>query len=295
MIRTLLIWAGVAAAVLVALRLLALLLEPRLAFYPQRGVGATPRDLGLEFRELEIQTSDRETLAAWWLPHPEPRAEVLFWHGNGGNLSLWLDVLAGIRARGFSVFALDYRGYGASTGSPTEKGIYLDTAAFVRRFRDELHRPGVPVVYWGRSLGAAAAAYATNVEPPDALILESPFAEGRSVVRDDPFFAVLSVFASYRFPTASFLESWRGPSLVIHGDADRVVPIRHGRELFDRLEGDKRFLPIRGADHEDVPQADPATYWRGVDELLERVIPPGARPAGPPAGRPPAASRPPPP
>ncbi len=274
MTRTLLLWVGAAAVVLAGLKLLALLLEPRIAFYPLGGVAATPRDLGFDFRQVAIRTEDGETVAAWWLPHPDPRAEVLFWHGNGGNLSLWLEVVAGIRSRGFSVFALDYRGYGASTGSPTEKGIYLDTAAFVRRFREELHRPGVPVIYWGRSLGAAAAAYATTVDPPDALVLESPFADGRSVVRDDPILGILSLFASYRFPTAGFLGSWDGPSLVIHGDADRVVPIRHGRALFERLGGAKRFVTIPGAGHEDLHEAHPGTYWGAVDELVRPLEPP---------------------
>jgi alpha-beta hydrolase superfamily lysophospholipase len=268
MARTLLFSLGAVALALAGLKLLALFLEPRVAFYPLRGVTATPRDRGLEFRQLGIATADGETVTAWWLPHPSPTAQVLFWHGNGGNLSLWLDVVAGIRARGYSVLALDYRGYGASTGSPSEAGIYRDTDAFVRRFRDELARPGLPVVYWGRSLGSAAAAYATSIEPPDALILESPFADGRAVIRDDPILALLSLFSSYRFPTAGFLASWEGPSLVIHGDADRVVPIRHGRALFERLRGEKRFLSIPGADHEDLPVADPAPYWEAVAALV---------------------------
>lgn len=259
---------GVAAVLLVGLRLLALSLEPRLAFYPLRGVTATPRDLGLDFRELAIPTSDGETVVAWWLPHPEPRAEVLFWHGNGGNLSLWLEVVSGIRERGFSVLALDYRGYGTSSGSPSENGVYRDTDAFIQRFRADLHRPGLPVIYWGRSLGAAAAAYATTLTPPDGLVLESPFPDGRSVVSEDPILAVLSLFASYRFPTASFLRGYEGPSLVIHGDADRVVPIRHGKALFDQLRGKKRFVTITRADHEDLHERDPATYWGAVDELV---------------------------
>jgi fermentation-respiration switch protein FrsA (DUF1100 family) len=107
-----------------------------------------------------------------------------------------------------------------------------------------------------------------SIDPPDALVLESPFADGRSVVRDDPIFALLSLFASYRFPTADFLKGWRGPSLVIHGDADPVVPIRNGRELFERLAGPKRFLSIRGADHEDLNVADPAAYWEALAGLV---------------------------
>jgi hypothetical protein len=271
MLRTALLSACVILAGLAALKLLVLFLEPRLAFYPMRGLGATPREVGVRYRNLRIRTADGETVVAWWLPHPRPRAEVIFWHGNGGNLSLWLDVIAGIEERGLSVLALDYRGYGESTGSPSEQGVYRDTDALVARFRSELHEPGVPVLYWGRSLGAAAAAYASTVAPPDGLILESAFADGLSVVRGDPVMAVLSLFSTYRFPTATFLRGYGGPVLLLHGDADRVVPVRHGRDLFQQLGGPKRLVVIRGADHENLHTADPETYWRAVDELLDEA------------------------
>ena len=69
--------------------------------------------MSLSYVDLRIQTQDGETLHGWWLEHPEPRAQVVFWHGNGGNLSLWMDVIVELRRRGFSVLAVDYRGYGA--------------------------------------------------------------------------------------------------------------------------------------------------------------------------------------
>lgn len=255
---------------LIALKALVVWLEPRMAFYPIRGVQETPGAMSLSYVDLRIPTRDGETLHAWWLEHPQPRGEVIFWHGNGGNLSLWLDVIAGIHARGFSVLALDYRGYGDSTGSPTEQGVYRDTDALLARFRAELHRPGTPVIYWGRSLGAAAAAYATSVTPPDGLIVESGFADGLSVVRGDPILAVLSPLASYRFPTASFLRGYQGPTLLVHPEVDSVVPLERGRELFERIHGEKRLVVIREADHEDLHTANPEAYWGAVDELVER-------------------------
>src|SRR5918996_150828 len=103
---------------LVLLKLLVLWLEPRMAFYPIRGVQETPGAVSLPYVDLRIQTEDGETLHGWWLEHPRPRAQVIFWHGNGGNLSLWLEVIVELRRRGFSVMAVDYRGYGLSTGQP---------------------------------------------------------------------------------------------------------------------------------------------------------------------------------
>src|SRR5687767_588264 len=103
---------------LVLLKVLVIWLEPRMAFFPVRGVQQTPAAVSLAFEDLRIPTQDGETLHGWWLEHPAPRAQVIFWHGNGGNLSLWLEVIVELRRRGFSVMAVDYRGYGLSTGHP---------------------------------------------------------------------------------------------------------------------------------------------------------------------------------
>ena len=136
------------ALVLIALKLLVWWLEPRMAFFPRRGVQETPAVAGVPFRDVKIETVDGETLHGWWLERDAPRAQVVFFHGNGGNLSLWLDILLALRSHGFSVFAVDYRGYGASTGTTSERGLYLDADAAVRVF-DEHHRQrAVPVIYW---------------------------------------------------------------------------------------------------------------------------------------------------
>ena len=80
-------------------------LEPRMAFVPSLGVQQTPAAAGLPFTDLKISTADGETLHGWWIEHAAPRGQVIYWHGNGGNLSLWLPVLADLRLRGFSDMA----------------------------------------------------------------------------------------------------------------------------------------------------------------------------------------------
>ncbi len=162
-----------------------------MAFFPTRGVQETPASARQPFVDLRIPTDDGETLHAWWLEHPEPSAQVLFFHGNGGNLSMWLDVVVELRRRGFSVLAVDYRGYGDSTGRPTERGVYRDADAAVRLFNERLRRPGSPVIYWGRSLGSAAAASAASRGASDALVLESPFPDTRAVFAGNPVMQLL--------------------------------------------------------------------------------------------------------
>jgi len=248
-------------------------LQPRMAFFPTRGVQATPAAAGLAFSDLKIGTADRETLHGWWIEHPTPRAQVIYWHGNGGNLSLWMPVLVDLRNRGFSVLAVDYRGYGDSSGSPSERGLYRDAEAATGYFNQHLRRPGAPTVYWGRSLGCAVASYAARQVPPEGLILESPFPDVRSLFSGNPIMLALSFFSSYTFSTSAHLEAYRSPLLVIHGDADSIIPFSAGQQVFGRAPtATKSFAVLTGADHNDV-HADHPAYWPPVDRFVASLAP----------------------
>jgi len=133
--------------------------EPGFALFPAAGESTTPAAFGVPFDASTIQTSDGERLRGWALPHPRPRALVVYFHGNGGNLSVWTPILVGVQRHGYAVRAIDYRGYGASTGQPSERGLYRDVDAAIEWARTAAPRD-VPIVYWGRSLGTAMAAYA---------------------------------------------------------------------------------------------------------------------------------------
>jgi fermentation-respiration switch protein FrsA (DUF1100 family) len=244
------------------------LFEPRFAFFPSAGESTTPRDYGIEYEQSSIATCDGERLHGWSLAHSTPRASILYFHGNGGNLSVWAPILAGIARRGYVVVAFDYRGYGLSTGRPTERGLYRDVVAVVDRLW--IGSPRTPIVYWGRSLGVAMAAYAATIQAPDGLILESGFPSVRSLVRDSPLLAFLSLFSTYRFPCAEFVQQSRMLSsvLVLHGDHDHVVPIAQGRALFERINAPKQFVTIRGGDHNDLTPSDPHAYWKAVEEFV---------------------------
>jgi len=257
--------AVLAVAVLVVLVLKSLIgsMEPRLVFFPSKGEDANPSRLGLPFQPVTLTTSDGERLAAWQLEPDTPRADIVYFHGNGGNLSVWLPVFAALHRHGLRVFAFDYRGYGLSTGAPTEQGVYRDAEAAVRHAIG--HRtPGRPLVFWGRSLGVPVAASATHVAMPDALVLESGFPDKASVVRGSPVLRALNVFGSYRFATDELLRGFHKPVLVMHGEADSIIPFRLGQELFDRIDAPKQFVAIRGADHNDFFNIDDSAYWTPV-------------------------------
>jgi fermentation-respiration switch protein FrsA (DUF1100 family) len=265
-------WTAVAGVMLLlgligALILLVRVIEPQFAFFPSAGEDVTPRDFGERFDALTIPTADGERLHAWRLPAESPRAHVVYFHGNGGNLSVWAPILVRLQHRGYSVLAVDYRGYGLSTGRPSERGLYRDVDAVIEyAWRDRDRR--VPIVYWGRSLGTAMAAHAASVKPPDRVILEAGFPDARTLVRSSPLLALLTRFSSYRFPTADLMRGVHAPVLVMHGDRDGVIPFAVGRALFERLEGSKQFVTIAGGDHNDTAPPDANAYWSAVDRFI---------------------------
>jgi fermentation-respiration switch protein FrsA (DUF1100 family) len=268
-------------ASLAVLVVLVRLLEPRLAFFPFSGETTTPRDLGLDYESLTITTRDGERLRAWLMPPPSPGetmpgfgearhapAFVVYFHGNGANLSNWAPILAGIARRGYTVLAFDYRGYGVSTGRPTERGLYRDVDAVLEHVWTQV-KPAGRVIFWGRSLGVSMAAYAAARRPPSGLILESGFPDARSLFRSPSPMALLALFSTYRFPAAEFLRGVQPPALVIHGDADSIVPYEQGRALYERIEGPKQFFTVGGGDHNDERPRNEAEYWQTVGTFIE--------------------------
>jgi fermentation-respiration switch protein FrsA (DUF1100 family) len=157
-----------------------------------------------------------------------------------------------------------------STGNPTERGLYRDADAFAAWAADRVPTT-VPLLYWGRSLGASVAAYAATVRAPDGLVLEAAFPDVRALVAKSMPLRLLSLLSSYRFPTAAYASAVNTPILVMHGDADRVIPYQLGRELFERLPQGARFVTIPGGDHNDAQPADERVYWNGVDTFVQSL------------------------
>jgi fermentation-respiration switch protein FrsA (DUF1100 family) len=258
----------VAIVVIALLKLAVSWLEPAMVFFPLRGEDDTPASLGIRYTPLKLRTADGVQIAAWQLEPGAPKADIVYFHGNGGNLSLWLPVFAAFHSFGYRVLAVDYRGYGTSEGAPSERGLALDGEAVVRH-ANSMRQPDRPLIYWGRSLGGPIAAAAARVIAPDALVLESTFPDKVSVIRWNPVFRALNLFSTYRFDTVGTLRGFNKPVLVVHGDADTIIPYGLGRELFDRLEAPKKLVTLRGADHNDLFDAHSEPYWTPLRAFID--------------------------
>jgi fermentation-respiration switch protein FrsA (DUF1100 family) len=187
-------------------------------------------------------------------PGPPPPLTLVFFHGNGGNLTHRAPLMGRLRAElGANVFIFDYQGYGKSAGRPSETATAADARAALAYLQG---RPDVDpgrIAYYGESLGGAIALDLAAVTPPAALAVQSTFTSIADMTRlRHPYLQFLLPLASIRYESLSLVGSVRAPLLLIHGDADTLVPVEHSRRLFEAANQPKRLLIVPGADHNDV-------------------------------------------
>jgi uncharacterized protein len=233
----------------------------------------------LPHQDVYFEADDRTVLNGWYVEHPDPRAVVLFAHGNGEHVARLAPTLRMLRDRaGVSVFAWDYRGYGRSQGKPSEKNLLAD-ARIAQLWL--AHRAGVrpeDIVLYGRSLGGAVAVGLAAEHPVRGMVLERTFA---SMIDTAAFhFPWLPVrwLMRNKYPSAERIAAYQGPLLQSHGTADRIVPFEMGKRLFDAAPSTtKRFYVVEDGDH-NGPQPD--EYYDALGEFLDSLppLPPLAEP-----------------
>ena len=223
-----------------------------LLFFPTREIAQTPAQAGLVYRELAVETEDGERLHGWRLDaRSAPIGHVLLCHGNGGNVGDRVLFAALLTAVGFDVVLFDYRGYGRSSGRPSEQGTYRDARAARACL---LAQPGVDasrVLLLGESLGGAVAVDLALAHPPAGLVLLSAFTSIRALARlHYPFIPAGLVPDAY--PSLQRIGDLRAPLLILHGDGDEVVPVSHARQLFEAAPGPKRIRTFPGVGHDGI-------------------------------------------
>ncbi|HKZ04102.1 MAG TPA: alpha/beta hydrolase [Methylomirabilota bacterium] len=221
-----------------------------MTFFPSRAMSPPPAGVS----ERWIETPDDVRLHAW-LAEGAATGPTLIWsHGNAGNIASRAGVLQVLAARGLRIVAYDYRGYGRSTGAPSEAGVYRDALAV---YDDEVRRgtPAGAIVCFGESLGGAVSIALAVDRPCAAVIVVSTFTRLADVARRH--YGPLGALAGKRFDSLTRVARLRVPLLVAHGDQDEIVPIEQGERLFAAAPGPKRFYRVAGARHDDA-FADPA-------------------------------------
>ncbi len=240
-------------------------------FHPSRPIEQTPQQAGLAYEDLFFVARDGVRLNGWFIPHPEARETLVWFHGNAGNIGHRVQNIRLLHDRTkVNIFIFDYRGYGSSQGAPDEEGTYLDGEAALAIVRERIGKTGADsLVFFGRSLGAAVAAEMALRFPPRGLILESPFVSIPAMAR--LFFPLLPIgpFLWTRYDVEEKIRNIRVPLLVLHGDRDGIVPLAQGKQVFAAAPEPKRFYTIPGADHNDTFVTGGAAYYEALKDFIE--------------------------
>jgi len=276
-------WAIVTAALLyLALVIVLWLAESRLVYFPgpQRSLIPPPALLDLATERVEFRTEDDVGLVGWVIPASSDSSGwwLLICHGNAGNLSEFDRPVhyAGLRRLGLSLLAFDYRGYGESGGVVSEQGLYRDADAAYRYLRQHRGVPADRIVVFGHSLGSAVAVELAGSAPAAGLILDGALTSVTERAQEIYRFVPVRWIAASRYASIDKIGALSLPKLFLHAEGDDIVPIAHGRRLFEAAQPPKQFVALKGG-HGDAFEVDSAAYYgavgRFVAELSGRASP----------------------
>lgn len=201
-----------------------------------------------------IGTPDGERLCAWMVEPEDDRPVIVYLPGALDNLGQKMrqERFAALTAQGFGLLAVDYRGYGASTGTPSEAGFHRDARAAyevaARRFGPER------IVIHGESMGTVLATALACDVPARALVLEAPMLSMRALIQERLPFVPVRALLKDALESDTRIARVQAPLLIAHGARDHVVPIAHGRRLFELAREPKRFVAFASGNHVNLPR-----------------------------------------
>jgi hypothetical protein len=244
----------------------------RALYYPSKypeGDWDAQRSLGAA--DAWMEASDGVKIHGWFVQREDSRLVTLFLHGNAGNITHRASRMREILAAGSSVLVIDYRGYGKSSGRPSEQGLYRDSEAAFIYLLGKGYRAN-QIILHGESLGTAVAVDLASRRPCAGLILEAPFTSASDVAATVvPFLGPLLVRSFNSVPKIRWL---RVPKLFLQGDRDEIVPLRLGQQLFAAAQWPKSFWLIPGAGHNDILETAGVEYGHQLRMFYESLLHP---------------------
>ena len=244
--------------------------QSKYVYFPVPDIVSTPSDSGLFYEDLIIETIDGIKISAWYIPAKNPEATLLFFHGNGGNLSYQIQYIEMFYRLNLSTFIIDYRGYGKSEGAQAEEGTYLDSEAAWDYLVNEKNIYPSSIIIYGNSLGGQIAARLAEKKKPAALILDSTFTSIKDVaVKLYPYLPVKK-FLKYYYYTDRYLKGVDCPVLIIHSIDDSYIPFSHAEKLFDTVDGEKKLIETKG-DHNTSFMISRQIYINSIADILKEI------------------------
>jgi len=244
--------------------------QSKYVYFPTSDIAATPSDAGLFYEDIMLKTSDGINISGWYIPAENQRGTILFFHGNGGNISHRIEFIEMFYELNLSTFIIDYRGYGKSEGKPSEEGTYLDAEAAWDYVVDEKKINPSRIIIYGRSLGAPIGTRLAEKHKPATLILDSTFTSIKDIgARLYPFLPVRRFF-KFEYNTIEYLKGVDCPVLIIHSRDDSYIPFSHAERLFEVVDNKKELVETLG-DHNINFIVSREDYKNSIDFFINRV------------------------
>ena len=254
-------------------------MQPGMIFYPNipgRELVTSPKNMGLDYENIEFVTEDNIKLHGWFIPAKkdlviQKKATVLFFHGNAGNISHRMDSIRQFHKMGLNVFIIDYRGYGQSTGKTTEAGTYKDAESAWHYLTVTRSIKENEIIIFGRSLGGSIGAWLATRHTPVALIIESSFSSALSMGQRFYPYLPLRLLSRYRYDTKEYIKKIHCPVLVAHSRNDEIIPYDEGRDIFNAAPEPKQFLEMQGG-HNDGFIISGSSYVNALESFINTSI-----------------------
>jgi len=225
-------------------------------FFFQRKLQYVPtgkiEKVATDFREEILTTEDGVKILSWFKAPQKSQKIILYFHGNAGNLGDRARKFEVFANSGFGVMAISYRGYFGSGGTPSEAGLLNDARAAFKYLLDLGYLPK-DIILYGESLGSGVAVQMAAKFDVAALVLEAPYSSIIDVAKQSYWFAPVSLILKDKFESIKFAPKVTAPTLIIHGNADKIVSISEGKKLYQEIKVRKKFIEVDGAAHLQFP------------------------------------------
>jgi uncharacterized protein len=261
------VFVGIPVAVLAILYFL----QERLIFIPSKLPADHRYRFQRKFEERDLEVHGRRVNSLYF-PAERAPGTILYFHGNAGDLSGW-GMVAGelVERTGWSVWIMDYPGYGKSEGSiRSEQQLHEVAEAFMAAALAE-RPPNGKIVVAGRSIGSGLATGLATRHPVDGIVLESPYYSMERLAKEN-FAWVPAALLKYKFPSYLWIQQTDAPVLILHGANDTLIPAIHGKELAALAPASAEFASVAGGGHNDLAMFE--DYWSAFSRFLDRITEP---------------------
>ncbi len=244
-------------------------LEKKTIFFQVKGVQVNPDYFGLPFQDIYFSAADKTKLNGWYILNQKRNLNLLFLHGNGGNISHRLHKVSQLHQLGVSVFLIDYRGYGNSQGKPSVAGIYKDAEAALKFLTEDKKVALNNLVLYGESLGTTLAVNLASRYRVGGLILDGAFSCGQDMAKI-VFPYLPSFFIPDIFKSSKDITKVKSRKLFIHSCSDEIVPIHLAKKLYQKADRPKEFVELIGG-HNTFHLDCPDKYLESIDSFLVQI------------------------